>query len=38
VMNGLQAAIEKSALDDHIGEVYEGWGLSRDLFRDLSSD
>ena len=36
VMNGLQSAIEKGGLDDHIAEMYEGWGLSRDLFQDLS--
>ena len=38
VMNGLQAAIEKGSLDDHIGGIYEQWGLPRALTGDISCD
>ena len=30
LMNGLQAAIEKGALDHHISGIYDGWGILRD--------
>ena len=29
VMAGLREAIEKGCLDDHIRDIYEGWGLTR---------
>jgi queuine/archaeosine tRNA-ribosyltransferase len=38
VMNGLQAAIEKGSLDDHIDGIYEEWGLPRALTGDISCD
>jgi queuine tRNA-ribosyltransferase len=38
VMNGLQAAIEKGSLDDHIGGIYEEWGLPRAFTGDISYD
>ena len=38
MMNGLQAAIEKGSLDDHIGGIYEEWGLPRAFTGDISYD
>ena len=31
LMDGLRGAIEKQALDDHISEIYEGWGSAPDI-------
>jgi queuine tRNA-ribosyltransferase len=31
LMDGLRGAIEKQGLDDHINEIYEGWGGAPDI-------
>lgn len=31
LMDGVRSAIEKQQLDDHISEIYEGWGSSPDI-------